>query len=153
LAVAIFARPTMGKVSDKIGRRIPIILGSVLSALALLTVPYTTSFAALVVLLTVYGFGFAAATSATAPLVCELVPRELVGTSMGFLDTMMDVGQTLGGFISGLVFATSLHNDAGVFISFAIVLLSSYLVFDILRNWERVVALFRRTFVHTYASN
>lgn len=72
---------------------------------------------------------------------------------MGFLDTMMDVGQTLGRFISGLVFATSLHNDAGVFISFAIVLLSSYLVFDILRNWEKVVTLFRRTFVHTYASN
>ena len=152
LAVAIFARPTMGRVSDKIGRRIPIILGSVLSALAFVAVPYTTSFAALIVLLVLYGFGFATVTSATSPLVCELVPEELVGTSMGFLDTMMDVGQTLGGFITGLVFATSLHYK-GVFLSFAIVLLSSYLVFELLRNWEKVVTLFQRTFVHTSASN
>lgn len=152
LAVAIFARPTMGRVSDKIGRWIPIMLGSVLSALAFVAVPYTTSFAALIVLLVIYGFGFATVTSATSPLVCELVPEELVGTSMGFLDTMMDVGQTLGGFISGLVFATSLHY-AGVFLSFTIVLLSSYLVFELLRNWERVVTLFRGTFVHPSASN
>jgi MFS family permease len=152
LAVAIFARPTMGRVSDKIGRRIPIILGSVLSALAFVAVPYTTNFATLIVLLVIYGFGFATVTSATSPLMCELVPEELVGTSMGFLDTMMDVGQTLGGFISGLVFATSLHY-AGVFLSFAIVLFSSYLVFELLRNWESVVTLFRKTFVHTSASN
>lgn len=152
LAVAIFARPTMGRISDKIGRRIPIILGSVISALAFIAVPYTTSFAALIVLLVIYGFGFATVTSATSPLVCELVPEELVGTSMGFLDTMMDVGQTLGGFITGLVFATSLHYE-GVFLSFAIVLLSSYLMFELLRNWEKVVRLFQRTFVHTSASN
>jgi hypothetical protein len=72
---------------------------------------------------------------------------------MGFLDTMMDVGQTLGGFVSGLVFATSLHNDAGVFLSFAIVLLSSYIAFELLRNWEMVMKLFRRTSVHTSVSS
>ena len=151
LAVALFTRPAMGRLSDKIGRRIPIILGSFLSALAFVAVPYTANFEILVVLLVIYGFGFATVTSATSPLICELVPQELVGTSIGFLDTMMDVGQTLGGFISGLVFATSLHYG-GVFLSFAIILLSSYLVFELLRNWEKVVKLLRKAFVHTSAS-
>jgi MFS family permease len=130
LAVAIFARPSMGRVSDRMGRRIPIVLGCILSAFALIAVPYVTDFATLVILLVVYGFGFAAVTSSTSPLISELVPQELVGTSMGFLDTTMDIGQTLGGFVSGLILATSLHY-AGVFLSFAIVLLSTCVVFGL----------------------
>jgi MFS family permease len=139
-AVAIFARPSMGRVSDRIGRRIPIVLGSILSALALLTIPYVTDFTALMILLVAYGFGFATVTSSTSPLISELAPKELVGTSMGFLDTMMDVGQTVGGFATGLVFATSLHY-VGVFLSFAIVLFLSCTVFAISsvgkRNWNK----------------
>ena len=139
-AVAIFARPSMGRVSDRIGRRIPIVLGSILSALALLTIPYITDFTALMILLVAYGFGFATVTSSTSPLISELAPKELVGTSMGFLDTMMDVGQTIGGFATGLVFATSLHY-VGVFLSFAIVLFLSCTVFAISsvgkRNWNK----------------
>jgi MFS family permease len=152
LAVAIFARPTMGRVSDKIGRRAPIILGCILSTLVFVAVPFTTNFANLIVLLVIYGFGFASVTSATSPLICELVRKELVGGAMGFLDTMMDVGQTLGGFVSGLMFATSLHST-GVFFSFAIVMLSSYIVFELLWNWEKVVTLFRRTSVQNSRSN
>jgi len=139
LAVAIFARPLMGKVSDKIGRRIPIISGSILSALAMITVPFVTDFTTLVILLLIYGFGFATVTSSTTPLICELTPQEFVGTSMGFLDTTMDIGQTLGGFISGAVFATSLHYTA-VFMSFGIVLLLSCIVFAILRIGKNHVA-------------
>ncbi len=132
LAVAIFARPFMGRVSDRIGRRIPIISGSILSALAMITVPFVADFTTLVVLLVIYGFGFATVTSSTTPLICDLMPQEFVGTSMGLLDTTMDIGQTLGGFISGAVFATSLHYTA-VFLSFGIVLLFSCIIFAALR--------------------
>jgi MFS family permease len=132
LAVAIFARPFMGRVSDRRGRRIPIISGSILSALAMITVPFVADFSTLVVLLVIYGFGFATVTSSTTPLICELMSQEFVGTSMGFLDTTMDIGQTLGGFISGVVFATSLHYTA-VFLSFGIVLLLSCIIFAALR--------------------
>jgi MFS family permease len=124
----------MGRVSDKIGRGIPIVFGCVLSALALVTVPFMTDFAVLLILLVVYGFGFATVTSSTSPLICELVHSELVGTSMGFLDTMMDIGQTLGAFVTGLVFATSFQYT-GVFLSFAIVLLFSCAVFSV---WKLV---------------
>lgn len=147
LAVAIFARPTMGRVSDKIGRRVPIIAGCILSALALAAVPYVKDFRALVVLLVVYGFGFATVTASTSPLMCELAPKELVGTSMGFLDTSMDVGQTVGGFASGLVLASSLHY-AGVFFAFAAVLVFSCVVFAfsgaLARAFNPVVRRFHR---------
>jgi MFS family permease len=128
LTMAIFTRPVMGRLSDRIGRRTPIILGCILAALALITVPFVANFAILLVLLAVCGFGFASTTSSTSALISELVPQEFVGTSMGFLDTTMDIGQTIGGFVSGIMFATTLHYS-GVFLSFAVVLMSSCAIF------------------------
>jgi MFS family permease len=140
LVVAIFARPSMGRVSDRIGRRIPIILGCILSAVALATIPYITDFTTLIVLLVAYGFGFATVTASTSPLMCDIAPNETVGISMGFLNTTMDIGQTIGGFVSGLVFASSLHY-AGVFLVFAAVLLFGCAVFAFSGVQTRVVRL------------
>jgi MFS family permease len=126
--VAIFARPYMGRISDKIGRRVPIVFGCVVSAFPLFLIPYVTDFGVLILLAMIYGFGFATVTSSTSPLISELVPEGFVGASMGFLATTMDVGQTIGPIISGFILATSLQYT-GVFPSLALVLLLSCLVF------------------------
>jgi len=128
IGAAIFARPYMGRVSDKIGRRIPIAVGCIVSGLPLLAIPFVSDFWVLLLLTVVYGFGFAAVTASTPALVSELVPRQLVGTSMGFLDTIMDLGQTLGPVISGFILATNLQYY-GVFPSLALVLLFSCIIF------------------------
>jgi len=128
IGVAIFAKPYMGRVSDKIGRRIPILIGCVVSGLPLLAIPFVTDFWVLLLLVLVYGFGFATVTASTPALISELVPKELVGTSMGFLSTIMDVGQTLGAIISGFILATNLQY-MGVFPSLAFVLLFSCIIF------------------------
>ncbi|MCW3993274.1 MAG: MFS transporter, partial [Candidatus Bathyarchaeota archaeon] len=65
IGVAIFAKPCMGRVSDKIGRRIPIVLGCVVSGLPLLAIPLVTDFRVLLLLVLVYGFGFATVTAST----------------------------------------------------------------------------------------
>jgi MFS family permease len=127
IGVSIFARPYMGRASDKIGRRIPIVAGCIISGLPLLAIPFVTDFWVLLLLVLVYGFGFATVTSSTSAWVSDLVPKELVGTSMGFLDTIMDVGQTLGPIISGFILASSLHY-AGVFPSLSLVLIAAGLI-------------------------
>jgi MFS family permease len=76
----------------------------------------------------VYGFGFATVTASTPALISELAPKELIGASMGFLDTIMDVGQTFGPIISGFILATNLHYY-GVFSSLTVVLLFSCAIF------------------------
>jgi MFS family permease len=128
IGIAIFARPYMGKVSDKIGRRTPIILGCIISGLPLLAIPFVVDFWILLSLVMVYGFGFAAVTASAPALISELVPKDSVGTSMGFFDTIMDVGQTIGPIISGLILATSLQYT-GLFFSLTFILLLSCLVF------------------------
>ena len=128
IGAAIFVRPYMGRLSDRIGRRIPIVVGCIVSAVPLLVIPFVTDFTVLILLAVMYGFGFATVTASTSPLISELVPKELVGTSMGFLSTTMDVGQTIGPIVSGFILATSLQY-AGVFPSLAVVVLISSVVF------------------------
>lgn len=137
MGVAIFARPYMGRVSDKIGRRIPIVLGCIVSGLPLLAIPFVADFWIILLLVMVYGFGFATVTASTPALISDLTPKELVGTSMGFLDTVMDVGQTLGPIISGFILATNLQYY-GVFPSLTLVLLIACIVYLVLHPKEKV---------------
>jgi len=130
IGVAVFARPYMGRVSDRIGRRIPIVAGCIISSLPLLVIPFVTNFWILLLLVGVYGFGFATVIASTPALICELTPRDVTGTCMGFLDMIMDVGQALGTIICGLILATQLQYR-GVFPSLTIVLLFSCVVFVI----------------------
>jgi MFS family permease len=132
IAIGIFARPYMGRVSDRFGRRIPIIAGCIVSGLPLFAMPFVTDFWVLVLLSSVYGLGLAAVTGSVHALVSDLVPKEVVGTSMGFIDTIMDVGQTLGPIISGFILGISIQQGLQytvVFPSLAIVLLLAAGVF------------------------
>jgi len=131
IGVAIFAKPYMGRVSDRIGRRIPIVLGCIVSGIPLLAIPFVADFWVLLLLVMVYGFGLATVTASIPALISELAPKELVATSMGFLDMNMDIGQTLGPIISGFILATNLQY-AGVFTSLTFVLLFSCIIFVLL---------------------
>jgi len=128
IGVAIFARPYIGRISDKIERTTPIVMGCIISGLPLLVVPLVADFWVLLLLVIVYGFGFATVTASAPALISELVPKDTVGTSMGFLDTTMDVGQSIGPIISGLILATSLQYT-GLFFSLTFILLLSCSVF------------------------
>src|SRR3990170_7633389 len=133
IVALIIARPIMGRVSDKIGRRIPIILGATISCGLILMLPFSTQVPVLLLLSIGYGIGFAMVVSSTSPLMSELVPCDLVGTSLGFLNTMMDVGQTLGPIISGFVLAISLQYSS-LFFSLSLVLIVSVAVFILLKT-------------------
>ncbi len=139
IVAIIILRPSMGRISDKIGRRFPIVLGSVISCLLLLAFPFTTYFPLLMLLSVGYGLGFAMVVSSTSPLISELSPANLVGTSMGFLSTMMDIGQTLGPIISGLVLATNLQY-VGLFSSFSLLLILSGVVFVVSSATKRAAS-------------
>lgn len=132
LAVVMSSKPFMGRLSDKIGRRIPILLGCVISAAALVGFPFSTQFPVLLFLAMVYGLGFSLVTSSTPALVSELVSMEVVGSAMGFLSTVMDIGQTLGPLICSLILVTSLEY-LGLFSSLSIILLFIGSVFAVSR--------------------
>ena len=128
IVALVIARPFIGRISDKIGRKKPIVAGIVASCFLVAAIPFTTQFPLLLLLAVAYGVSFATVLSSTSPMVCDLVPAALVGASMGFLSTMMDLGQTLGPIVSGVIFATSLRY-AGLFLSLSFLLVISIVVF------------------------
>lgn len=128
LMIVMLSKPYIGRLSDKIGRRTPIIAGSIISGIPLVTVPFFTQFPVLLFLSIIYGLGFSFVTSSTPALVSELVSIEVVGGAMGLLSTIMDVGQTLGPIICSLILVTGL-GYAGLFSSLTIVLLFSCIIF------------------------
>ena len=99
----IVSRPIMGRFSDRTSRQIPVVLGCIVSAAMLILIPFTTNLWALAPISIGYGIGFAMAISSTSPLMCDLTLPSMVGTAMGFLSTMMDVGQWLGPVLSALI--------------------------------------------------
>lgn len=129
IAIGIFARPYMGSISDRIGRRIPIIAGCTIASLPFFIIPFVRDFWILLGLTMLFGFGFATSNASTPALVSESAPRELIGSAMGFLDTIMDVGQTLGPIISAFVLATTFRYE-GVFASLGVVLISTSAIFS-----------------------
>jgi MFS family permease len=130
VVVVILAQPYLGRLSDRVGRRVPIVLGSVIAGLPLLIVPFATQFPVLLLLSIVYGFGFAAVTASTPALVSELVPSGLVGTAMGFLSSIMDVGQALGPIITGVILASA-YGYEGSFWALTVVLLAVSVIFGV----------------------
>jgi MFS family permease len=128
IVLAIFVRAYMGRVSDRIGRRKPIILGLLICSAPLVVMPFSSDLPVLLLLALVYGFGFATATASTPALITELAPCEFLGTSTGFLDTVMDIGQTVGPIVGGFILGTS-FGYFGLFLSPTFVLLSACLIF------------------------
>jgi len=132
VVAVILAQPFMGRISDRVGRRFPIVVGSIVSGVPLLAIPFATQFPVLLFLAVMYGFGFATVTASTPALVSELVSSSLVGTAMGFLGAIMDVGQTLGPIITGMILATALGYK-GSFSALTIVLVVFCLIFVVSR--------------------
>ena len=137
VATLIIARPLLGRLSDRRGRRMPIVLGSVLGSALLLAIPFITQFYLLLFVAVGYGLGFAMVVSSTSPLMSELAPQGLVGASMGFLSTLMDVGQTIGPIISGAILAAFGRQYLALFISLSLLLLASAVIFALSKTAKK----------------
>jgi len=129
IALIPIVSPFMGRLSDRVGRGIPIIIGLTVSGFLLFFIPYTTQFIPLLVISMIYGLGFALVTSSTPALVGDLALKESYGASMGFLATIMDLGQMLGPIITGMIL--TLLGYYGSFFSLGAILLSFCIFFGI----------------------
>ena len=117
LTIAIF-RPTFGRLSDRYGRKPFIIAGLAVSAASLIFLPQTFSFYMLLLVMITHGIGISLTTSSTSPLISELSSKTAVGSGMGALETIKDIGHATGPIIAGFLIGTS-----GYFNSFLVVCL------------------------------
>jgi MFS family permease len=116
LAVPILSKPLFGRLSDRWGRQGQIVVGFLVGAAGLGSVPFTTSFPLLILCCAGYGLGVAVTTSATAAYVTDLCRRQDYGAAHGVFGTIYDIGHWSGQTLSGiLVVAAGYRGAFGIY--------------------------------------
>lgn len=103
VVVTMLAKPVMGKVSDRYGRRPLIVAGLLSCALPFALIPHLIGFWALVPACLLFGFGEALVTSSSAAMVADLCKARHYGTAMGVFGTIFDIGHASGPILGGLL--------------------------------------------------
>jgi MFS family permease len=102
VAVLALTRPWMGQLSDRWGRRRPILLGLLVGAAAVAAMGYAAHWLLTSLLVVLFGLGMATVTASTAALISELSPESATGGSLGMLSSVMDIGHASGPMLVGL---------------------------------------------------
>ena len=124
-ALGAVAAPFGGRLSDRVGRRLPVILGSVAMTAGLATlwlVAGSTTTLALGLLLSVVGFGMGLAGSPRQLAALETVTPDRVGMAAGTYYTGRYLGGVLGASLAGLVLGRAVTAD-GVSLGFGVLTL------------------------------
>ena len=121
--------PFMGRFSDRVGRKIPIIGGLMLGGISILAIPYNVQFIPLLLISVAFGLCFSMIISSAPALVGDLADKESYGAAMGFLATIMDIGQMAGPIFTGFIMAS--FGYSGSFFSLGAVLITVSVAFSI----------------------
>ncbi|MCL4366559.1 MFS transporter [Patescibacteria group bacterium] len=105
LAIAL-TNPLFGKLADRIDKRKLIILGVLILALVMSTVTYLNVLGLLIFESLLFGLGMSLINISTNTYTAEIVSEEKLGTSLGALSSIMDIGQSFGPFIVGMIIAS-----------------------------------------------
>ncbi len=122
-------KPVMGRFSDQHGRQPQIFLGAIIGAACISATGLLHAFLPLLGLSILFGLSLSIVTSATSALIADLSRRESLGSSMGILGSIMDIGHTTGPLVSGMIAASV--SLAAAFIVAGVVLLLAAALFRV----------------------
>jgi DHA1 family multidrug resistance protein-like MFS transporter len=101
---SVWSRPIMGRRSDRLASRTPLIVGgSVLCIGTLIAIPYAGNFATLLGLGIVFGLGTGIVTPSTMALIGDLVKKGNYGSAMGVFGSLWDIGHAGGPVVFGFL--------------------------------------------------
>ena len=94
----------LGGISDRIGRRPPIVAALLVAGLAAAAIPFVRSLWPLAVLWVLEAAAFAAATPAEEALVIDLVDNAHQGSALGYYTAAAALGGVIGPLLGGWVY-------------------------------------------------
>ena len=103
LVMAMAGKPLAGRISDRVGRKLVILVGLALCIAMLPLVPVTTHLGGLLLEGAIFGLGMAIVTPATTALVADLCRAGSYGAAMGVFGTIWDVGDAAGPILAGAI--------------------------------------------------
>ncbi|MDP3047712.1 MAG: MFS transporter [Chloroflexota bacterium] len=103
LVATAIAKPGLGRLSDRLGRRRFIAAGLLVGASAVAAMPVTTNYWAVLALSSLFGVTVAAVTGCTSALVSDFSRSSAYGSSLGILNSIKDVGHGAGPAVAGFL--------------------------------------------------
>ncbi len=100
LTIAL-VKPAAGALSDRLGRAKFILIGLAIAAAGSAGLSLASGPLAIGLCVVAHGVGVATTTSATSPLISEIAPTSAVGSSLGALESIKDVGHASGPVAAG----------------------------------------------------
>lgn len=97
------SKPVLGKLSDRYGRPLQIIIGAILTGFTMAVLAFSFSFPALIAVSILLGLTISIVTSASAAFIADLSNKNNHGSAMGILGTVMDIGHTTGPIVGGIL--------------------------------------------------
>ena len=96
-------KPLFGRVADRADKRVQIVAGLVIIGGSVGVIPLASSFPVLLAVSSLFGLGMSISTVATSAYVADVAQKEHIGASMGALSSIMDIGQSAGPLVTGVV--------------------------------------------------
>lgn len=101
---SVLSRPLMGRYSDRLRSRKPlIIVGVLLCVASLVAIPYSSDFSVLLLLSIIFGLGTGIVTPSTMAMIGDLVTKGNYGSAMGVFGSLWDAGHAAGPVIFGFL--------------------------------------------------
>lgn len=132
LAIAL-SKPFFGKLADKIDKRKLILIGVLILGLAIGVLGYFYTIITVLMLGLIFGFGLSFSTVATSTYVAEVTRQDKLGSSLGALSSIMDIGQTIGPFITGIAI-TYFSFKIGFLLSLMLAIITGIMFY--IYNWR-----------------
>ncbi len=118
LSIAL-TKPLFGKIADRIDKRFQIAIGLVVLGCSMLLLTFFTNKLLVTAVSLLFGLGMSFSTVATSAYTGDIADKTRLGTSMGALSSVMDVGHSSGPLVTGFVI-TWFSVRAGFVTSFAL---------------------------------
>ena len=110
IVVVALTKPLMGRLSDRHGRILIIVSGLILGGVCTATLSFTLNWFVLIALIGLFGLGLATVTASTSALVADISKSSSRGSALGLLSTIMDIGQSLGPILTGVMLGIFVGN-------------------------------------------
>ena len=103
LVAAMIVKPLAGTLSDRLGRKLVIIVGLLFCVVALPLIFRSESFAAFALMSALLGIGVGTVTPVTNALIADLASAKRLGAAMGVFGTVFDFGEAIGPIVAGFL--------------------------------------------------
>jgi MFS family permease len=121
ILIIALTKPLFGRLADRVDKRVQIIAGLIITGCAVAVIPLAGSFPVFLGMSMLFGLGISVSTVATSAYVADVAKKEQIGASMGALSSIMDIGQSTGPLVTGMVIMAAGY-IAGFFLSFVLAL-------------------------------